>query len=327
MQPVTTRTLRRLERILGCLFAFFAIAASVLSQPVSSFGITGDAGQNNGTATVTVTPTSRLVAGETVNIHAQATNGSDLFEIRAHLCAPNSGQMNRFKFSFDYRMCSPVALSADADAETKVEIPPGTGAGDLAFRVGVGTGTWTTANPPFDPPEGATHSLTCGPGAPCNLVVGLEVTDDTIFYTSPLCFGEQCPPEDGPAGTPPPVAAAGSPDQPPPADAAATPTPTAPSATVPGSGSVASGTRSGAAGSPAKDAAAGSGGQASAAGGPAGSGDAGRGVVAAVFGSPVAHRAARIFSAGAAGVIGGLLIALIVIRARRAMSSGGARIP
>jgi hypothetical protein len=326
------RTLRRVERTLAILFVFFAIAASVLSEPASSFGITGDAGQNNGTATVTVTPTTRLVAGQTVNIHAEATNGSELFEIRAHLCAHNSGQMNRFKFSFDYSVCAPVALSPDADAETKVEIPPGTAAGDLTFRVGVGTATWTTANPPFDPPEGATHTLTCGPDAPCNLVVALEVTNDTVFFTAPLCYGDQCPAEAPPDGSPPPVVAAGSTDRPPTDTAAATPTastpapaatPPAPAAAIPGSGSVASGTRTdkGAAGSAAGAAASGQ--QASASGNRDNADH--EGVLATLVGSPVAHRAARIFSAGAAGVIGGLLIAIILIRARRNFAMGRAR--
>jgi hypothetical protein len=329
------RTLRRLERTLAILFVFFAIAACVLSEPASSFGITGTAGQNNGTATVTVTPTTKLVAGQTVNIHAEATNGSELFEIRAHLCAHNSGQMNRFKFSFDYSMCSPVALSPDADAETKVEIPPGVTTGDLAFRVGAGTGTWTTANPPYDPPEGATHTLTCGPDAPCNLVVALEVTNDTVFFTAPLCYGDQCPAEASPDGSPAPAAAAGSTGQAPPADTAAaappasTPapaaTPSAPAAAIPGSGSVASGTRTdkgAAAHSAGSTSAAASGQQASAAGNSDSSGH--QGVLATLVGSPVAHRAARIFSAGAAGVLGGLLIALIVIRARRNFGMGRA---
>jgi len=330
MQPVSMRTLRRIERTLAILFVFFAIAASVLSEPASSFGITGTAGQNNGTATVTVTPTTRLVAGQTVNIHAEATNGSELFEIRAHLCAHNSGQMNRFKFSFDYSMCAPVALSPDADAETKVEIPPGVTAGDLAFRVGVGTATWTTANPPYDPPEGATHTLTCGPDAPCNLVVALEVTNDTVFFTAPLCYGDQCPAEASPNGSPPPAAAAGSSDSAPPTDTAApappestgapAAAPVAPAAAIPGSGKTASGTRTANGGTAGKagTVAAASGEQAS---GSAGADGSHQGVLATLVGSPVAHRAARIFSAGAAGVIGGLLIALIVIRARRTFAT------
>jgi hypothetical protein len=282
--------------VLGVLLAA-SLAIIVLAPPASP--VSGNAGP----IAVTVEPTSGLVDGQVVSIHAKATAG-DLFEIRTHLCLPGAVVTNTVEFDFDGPNCSPTAVSPNADYETVTTIPAGTGGeGGATFRVGVGSGqAWPDM-------FGGTHTLACGPGSPpCTLVVQLQVTDNTVFYGVPVCFGADCPAPDAPPPAPVAAPAAGAGGGPPaaPGDAA--------------SAGAASGT-GGSAGahSPAADAeAGGSSQQAAAQTDRAPSSDV-ESIVSTVAGSPVARRAARVFAGGVAGVLGGCLIAWIIVRGRRRM--------
>ncbi len=147
--------------------------------------VTGDAGP----VTVTVDVHGGVVDGQLVSIHAKANTG-ELYEIRAHICSADVPIKNTFNFGPDGGHCSPTPLVPGSDAETITVVPPGSNAGDLTFRLGSGTATWTSFSP-LDPPEGGAHTLTCGQGARCSLVIQLQVTDNTVFYTVPLCWG--CP--------------------------------------------------------------------------------------------------------------------------------------
>jgi hypothetical protein len=264
-----------------------------------------------------VNPTSGLTDGQVVSIHAQAAPGSDLYEIRTHLCRPAAVIENTVDFDFDGPNCSPTPVSPNADYETIVTIPAGTGGtGDATFRVGVGSGA------PWGDMFGGNHTLTCGPDAPCSLVVQLQVPNTTVFSVVPLCFGN-CP--GATPAAPPPGAASSGADAPGAAPAAAEN-----GAAQTGSGQAGTGpaAASGAASTP-SNSPAGAGSsrgatetEVASARARGGGGDA-DGVLATVVGSPIAHRAARVFAGGVAGVVGGCLIAFIIIRARRRMAESG----
>jgi hypothetical protein len=170
------------------VFALAVVAAAVLAHAGAAGAVMGTAGP----VAVTVTPTSGLVDGQAITIHAKARPDADLFEIRAHLCMheplPPGGITNTFDFGFDGAYCSKTKLSPNADAQTELPIAPGTGGeGTLQFKVGVGTGAaWIDL-------DGNQHTLTCGPGHPCDLVVQLQVPNNTVFYTVPLTFGSDAP--------------------------------------------------------------------------------------------------------------------------------------
>jgi hypothetical protein len=304
-------TTRAWARVLALTTAvLFAAALGILSaEPASpADGIAGP-------VVVSVNPTSGLVDGQAVSIHAQAASGSDLFEIRTHLCRAGAVIENTVDFDFDGPNCSPTPMSANADYETIVAIRPGTGgAGDATFRVGVGSGA------PWGDLFGGTHTLACGPDAPCTLVVQLQVPNNTVFYAVPLCFGScpgAAPAAEAPAAAPPGAQASGGASG---GGAAAGATGGAGSPT---GAAAAPATSPGASGAAATGRGGSSDGQsASAASSTAHSGSDGD-LVAAVVGSPVARRAARVFAGGVAGVVGGCLIAAIIIRARRQMAQTG----
>jgi hypothetical protein len=280
-------------------------ALAILSTAPPASSADGTAGP----VQVSVNPTSGLTDGQVVAIHAQASPGSDLFEIRTHLCRGGAVFENTVDFAFDGPNCSPSPMSANADHETILAIRPGTGGtGNSTFRVGVGTGLpWTDV-------LGATHTLTCGPSDPCDLVVQLQVPETTVFYAVPLCFGA-CPTASGepPAVSPPPVGGATSGETAGATRAAGAGSGPAagPPGAVPGSVPVATTARVAAGASTSRDAAV--------ADGPS-TDDSSGGVIAAVAGSPTARRAARVFAGGVAGVVGGCLIAAIIARGRRQMT-------
>jgi hypothetical protein len=297
------------------LFLALAGVAAFWAEP--AVPVTG----TTGPVAVTVTMDGGATDGKVAHIHAEATTG-DLFEIRAHLCAGDAVVKNTFNFSFDGAFCSPSPVSAASDAETLVAIPAGSGGkGDLDFRVGEGTGQ------PWTDYWGNSHTLTCGPDHSCALVVQLQVTDNTVFFTAPLCYGGGCP-----TGTQPqtagPVAAAKSGPTPPTSAPASTPAGAATGTAAGTATGTASGSASPAAGSAHGDATGdrGGGSASGAASGASstGGGDDLAGVASAVFGAPAAHRAVRVFAAGLAGAIGGVLILLIVSRARRQMTGSAA---
>jgi hypothetical protein len=289
----------------------FAAALGILSTAEPASPADGTAGP----VAVSVNPTSGLVDGQAVSIHAQASPDSDLFEIRTHLCRAGAVVRNTAEFAFDGPNCSPTSMSTISDYETILAIRPGTGGtGDTTFRVGVGSGApWTDV-------LGGTHTLACGPDAPCTLVVQLQVPNTTVFYAVPLCFGTcpGAPTSEPPAALPPAAAgAAGGPG----AEQAAGASPAAGASTeaaaVPKAGAA------GAAATGSAEDASSSSGQAAPAASSTSDAGSGGDLVAAVVGSPVARRAARVFAGGVAGVVGGCLIAGIIIRARRQMAEMG----
>jgi hypothetical protein len=293
--------------IVGVLFAA-SIGILSTAEPASPVDSTA------GPIAVSVSPTSGLTDGQVVSIHAQAAPGSDLYEIRTHLCRPGAVIENTVDFDFDGPNCSPTPVSPNADYETIVTIPPGTGGtGDATFRVGVGSGG------PWGDMFGGNHTITCGPDAPCSLVVQLQVPNNTVFSVVPLCFGN-CP-DATPAAPPPGAASSGG------GASGAAPTAAENGAAPTGTGQ-ATGQAAASGAGPSNPAAGGGSSRGAtetevASARARGGGGGGDGVLATVVGSPIAHRAARVFAGGVAGVVGGCLIALIIIRARRRMAESG----
>jgi hypothetical protein len=177
-------------QLLTFLFAaFFALAGPRVTGPVDA--VTGNADVYS----VSVNPTVGLADGSVVSIHAEAPADKLIYEVRAHICAPDRKINNTVDFGFTGNYCPNVPIGA-GDFEQVASYPIGVTAGDIeAFRIGVGSVNWTTD-------RGFVHDLACGPGQACNLVVMLQVTEGTVFYTAPLCYGAGCPPE---PGTPPPA--------------------------------------------------------------------------------------------------------------------------
>jgi hypothetical protein len=184
----------RLRRLPGVLITMVAIAVvMVVSQPARSY--TGSIGD---LVKVTATPTVGLTDGQPVAVHVETVGGMVMYDVQAHLCRPNAGIKNGFEFDLDGPNCSPSRVSPAADAVVENDATGTTS--DLTFHVGVGTGT------PWQETDGGPHSLTCGPGAPCDLVLEVAIPGQNVFHAIPLCFGDGCGPE--PSDTPAPVVAA-----------------------------------------------------------------------------------------------------------------------
>jgi hypothetical protein len=288
---------------LGVAFAALAAVSLVTESPASP--VTGTAGP----ATVSVS----AVDGQSVTIHAEATGGAQLFEIRAHVCRPGSAIGNFVDFGYQGPYC--VAQGGiqqgglDGDYETFV-VPDNQQSGDLTFHAGTGTVGWLDES-------GWPHTLTCGPGSPCDLVVQLQVTNATTYYAAPLCFGD-CPTDPGAEPVVLPIAASQNPEPPPvtgdlgeaapvPAQATNSPSP-APGEVSQAESKSASGSGSGE-GSPVERTVGSSHQQAS--------------LVIESDGMP---SGVRVFAAEAAGVVGGVLIVMIVLRARRRMALESAQV-
>lgn len=178
----------------AALLAAVVFAAVMLGAPARAGAVTGKVGA----VTVSVSPTSNPADGTPVVVEAQANEG-DLFEIAVHLCRHGVEISNTFDFSFAGEFCTPNPVSGNSDAETSVKIPPGSGArGSVTFRVGAGT------SPPWTDLSGASHTLTCGNGSLCDIVVQLQVTGATRFFTAPLDGTTPAPPTTPPSTANPP---------------------------------------------------------------------------------------------------------------------------
>ena len=159
---------------------------------------------SDGAVTITVTPTEGLADGQPVSIHAEATGGAQIFELRAHLCQAGAGIDNTSEFGFQGPYCPNGAIGA-GQFDEGVTPPPGSTTADMQFAVGMGGVTWLDE-------QGYVHELTCGAGHPCDLVVEAQITNDTAFVTFPLLIGEGAPPP------PPPPPSTDPPPAPPAAD-------------------------------------------------------------------------------------------------------------
>jgi hypothetical protein len=149
--------------------------------------------------------------------------------------------------------------------------------------------------------RGFPHSFKCGPGAPCNLVVRVQVTGDTVFANVPICFGFGCPAEPQP-----PTAA----------PVAASPEATTTTTVVPGE------SKKGKAGKAGESAA----GTESTAPESAGTGEETE-VAASRANEPISvsrdsSRGTRVLVAGCVGALGGARLVQISNRARRRKSAG-----
>ena len=186
------KVISAIRRVPGVVVAMVAIAAvMVVSQPARSY--TGAIGY---VVNVKATPTVGLADGQAVAVHVETVGGITMFDVQAHLCQAGAGIKNGFEFDLDGPYCSPSRVSPAADAA--VDQRGGGSSADLTFHVGVGTGA------PWNETDGGTHTLTCGPGAPCDLVLQVAMSEQNFYHAIPLCFGDGCGPESGTA--PPPVA-------------------------------------------------------------------------------------------------------------------------
>jgi hypothetical protein len=205
---------------------------------------TADSGESAaatvGKVAVTVSPDRGLIDGRLVTIRAEAPDGLDMSELRAHLCKHRAGINSSARFDLGSPYCVDRAIGG-GQFDQAVELAPGSLVAGLSFAAGVGSATWVDV-------QGKTQSLTCGSGSQCDLVVQVKIPNKTVYAAFPLSFAGSA------NSTPPPVAS-----------------------TTPGASSEASGASTTAA----------------------------------------ASRDERVFAAGVAGLIGGVLITLIVSRARR----------
>ncbi len=324
-----TRAHRVNRLMVPLLFVVLFLAAAVATADTGA-GLTAPAGP----ATVSVSadgptrhdPCRKLVPDD-----------SQIFAIAAHLCQPGAGITNTSAFGFQGEFC-PNFPVGDGDVETSAQLPPGTRAADLQFRVGSGGVAWADE-------LGYAHQLTCGAGSPCDLVVQLQVPGDDVYAAFTVVYGPTSLFEEPP---PPAPAAPAAPDPAAPpaaaADPAAQPT-TAPAGGKGAGGKAGDGCQDESA---AKDSTAEPGStttsttttttpqancadSAGAAGEGGGTGDGGassdREIAAARPSSAIVSegvsRGVRVFASGVAGLVGGALIVLIVVRARRKMQLAG----
>jgi hypothetical protein len=189
-----------MKRALTTLQLVFLGAAALFAAGVVSFGAgpaTAVSG-NAGPITVSVNPTSGVSDGQAVAIHAEAPSGTLIYSLKAHLCRPGANIRTHFDWSFSGVRCPGVSVGA-GDVEQVSEYGNGTTSAELdSFKVGEGQVAWASAT-------GHSASIDCGPGNPCDVVVQIEITNDTVFYSAPLCYGTGCPPEGQASDTPTPV--------------------------------------------------------------------------------------------------------------------------
>ena len=93
-----------------------------------------------------------------------------------------------FDFGFQGQRCVNVAVG-HGDVEQTIEYGGGVNAGNLdTFKVGAGSVRWVNE-------LGYDQVIDCGPGHPCDLAIRVQITDNTLFFSVPLCYGPTCPPE------------------------------------------------------------------------------------------------------------------------------------
>jgi hypothetical protein len=295
----------RSERLSLLVLAIaFAVAAAVATA-----GPGQSATNSDGALAVTVTPTEALADGQPVSIHAETSGGAQIFELRAHLCQAGAGIDNTSEFGFQGPYCPNGPIGAGQFDESVVP-PSGSTTADLQFAVGMGGITWLDE-------QGYVHDLTCGPASSCDLVVEAQLTNDTAFVTFPLLIGEGSPPPPPPPSSTDPPAAAAAAD-------AGTGTNTG-SGNGAGAGAGPNSPAAGKLGGSEAAAAAGSSATRSSASGKGSGGGVlstiGDAVDAVASGDPQFSQSERVFAGGVAGVIGGVLVVLIIARARRRMSA------
>lgn len=171
----------RLSRVLA--------SASLLGVVVVyAFGNSPAAAYNahRGPVTVTVTDDHSDARVHGLRVEARATAGVQIYEIRAHVCLPGRNVHTNFDFGFDGRACPNVGVGG-GDVDPAAAFPNGTDVARLdGVRVGSGSAHWVNE-------LGYPGSIRCDAGHSCDLVVRVQVTNDTVFVTVPLCGARPCP--------------------------------------------------------------------------------------------------------------------------------------
>jgi hypothetical protein len=129
---------------------------------------------------ISVTPTNGLHNLSEVTVHVQANPGSSIFSVEAKQCRAEPRVTVSAEFVPSGGRCAPNELAPGADKDVKTITPPPNTSADVTFKVGVGSATW--------PAKYGPGSISCGPGAPCTLVLELEVPQATDFYSIPISF-------------------------------------------------------------------------------------------------------------------------------------------
>jgi len=193
-------------------WSLFAVAVLLVSGVSPFAGHTAEALVGTaGPIKLTVAPVTNLSDGSDVTIHAEAQPGTSIYSVTGHLCLPGE-HTGDFFFGFLGPACTdkPVGQS---DVE-KITVLGGDSSADLTFKVGTGTTNWMND-------RGYPYTITCDDTHPCDLVIRVEITNSTVYFRAPLCFGAACPPDL--SGLPaPPVTTATTPAGAPAAAAAAT---------------------------------------------------------------------------------------------------------
>ena len=164
---------------------------AVASIVAFAFGARGAAALdgNAGPIAVSVTPVSR---GRAVAIHARVTAGTTIYEIKAHLCVGGARVRDTFEFGFQGTACPNVAVGA-GDVERVAAFAAGATTGDLMFNVGDGAAHWVNE-------LGYDQTIECGAGHPCEVVAEIQITNGTVFFIAPVCYGGNCAAAPGTGG-------------------------------------------------------------------------------------------------------------------------------
>jgi len=183
------RTVVHLARWAIILMATVVAVGATALLGSGAQGLTGDAGPIK----VSVLPAVGLTDGQVVHVHAESTDSAVvIYSVTAHLCVPDKVTGDR-SFSFAGVACTNVVVG-QSDVE-QTNVTGGSPSADLDFKVGTGTASWLSST-------GYNGAITCGQGSPCDLVLKIEVTDSTLYYRAPLCFGKGCAKD---PDAPPPV--------------------------------------------------------------------------------------------------------------------------
>ena len=146
-----TRAHRVNRLIVPILFVVLFLAAAVATAPSGREALSAPDGHGDAR--------QALADGPIVNIHAAGPGRFAALRVRAHLCQPTRGSTTPPSSVSKVALLPELRRSATADDETSAQLPPGTRAADLQFRVGTAVSTWADE-------LGYAHQLTCGAGCP-----------------------------------------------------------------------------------------------------------------------------------------------------------------
>jgi hypothetical protein len=280
-----------------------------------------DAGAIDGTAGTIPVSVNKTLDGQGITASAVAPEGTLIYEIAVHLCINGSDVRNVYDFGFQGRKCVNTSVGG-SDVEQAITYPNGSQTAEIPyFKLGQGTVRWVNS-------RGYDQVISCLPGATCDAVVQLQITNDTVHYQAPICFDAVC--AEGTVGwTPPPPPPENVPpaNEPAPADADTDATDAGaagaagaatPSVTTKSDGSAAEKKQE-------KDdkLAAGSSSSSSSGGDPTENERASGVTVSTTSVTDGPSQAARVRAAAIAGAAGGVLIMGLVVRGRRMMDDEG----